>query len=109
MKNIFTAAILVTVLTSISLAQTSSKAGGSGKARIAVVEFTPGPNALAMTAEGKRQLQSSIAFSLFESRRFDVVDVRNTRAVTQTDMSAINGGSTAARSGSANCSVSITC
>jgi len=95
MKNFFTAVILVTVLAGISVAQTSSK-GGSGKARIAVVEFTPGPNASGMTAEGKRQLQSSIAFSLFESRRFDVVDVRNTRAATQADLSAINSGPTAA-------------
>ena len=95
MKNFFTAAILATVLAGISLAQTSSK-GGSSKARIAVVEFTPGPNASGMTAEAKRQLQSSIAFSLFETRRFDVVDVRNTRAATQADLSAINSGSTAA-------------
>lgn len=100
MKNIFTAFILGIALASVSLAQASSKeaqrAGGSSKPRIAVVEFTPGPNASGMTAEGKRQLQASIAFSLFETRRFDVVDVRNTRAATQADLSAINGGSTAA-------------
>jgi curli biogenesis system outer membrane secretion channel CsgG len=100
MKNLFTAFILVTSLAGILPAQTSSqgpqRTGGSGKTRIAVVEFTPGPNAPGMTAEGKRQLQSSIAFSLFESRRFDVVDVRNTRAATQAELSAINSGSTIA-------------
>src|SRR5215204_6083830 len=98
MRNIFTAIILGIVLAGVSFAQTSSKAlqraGNSTKPRVAVVEFSPGPNASGMTAEAKRQLQSSIAFSLFETRRFDVVDVRNTRGATQADLSAINSRST---------------
>ncbi len=98
MKNIFTAFILAIALVGVSLAQAPSKgaAGKSGKPRIAVIEFTPGPDASGMTAEAKRHLQASIAFSLFETRRFDVVDVRNTRSATQGDLAAINGGSTAA-------------
>lgn len=101
MKNLFAAAILVTVLAGLSFAQTSSRAAAgrndrSARIRIAVVEFTPGPNAAAMTAEAKRQLQASIAFSLTQSKAFDVVDVRNTRAASQSDLAAINGTSTAA-------------
>jgi len=49
-----------------------------------------------MTAEAKRQLQASIAFSLSESERFDVVDVRRTRAASQADLAAVNGASTSA-------------
>ncbi len=81
MRNIFTALVLGIALSSVSLAQNSYKpaqrAASSDRTRIAVVEFTPGPNASTMTVEGKRQLQASIAFSLFSSKKFDVVDVRN--------------------------------
>ncbi len=75
MKNLFTAVILGIVLAGVSFAQ-------STKPRIAVIEFKPGPNASAMTAEAKRQLQSSIAFELVKKREFEVPDVRNTRAAT---------------------------
>jgi TolB-like protein len=37
-----------------------------------------------------------MAFALFESKRFDVVDVRRTRAASQGDLAAINGGSSTA-------------
>lgn len=76
----------------ISLAQTSSGA----KARVAVVEFTPGPNAPGMTFEAKRHMQASLAFALYETKRFDVVDVRRTRDASQSDLAAINGGSSTA-------------
>ena len=88
MKNLFTAFILAIALAGVSLAQSS-------KPRIAVIEFTPGPNASAMTAEAKRHLQASIANSIHSTRAFEVVDVRNTRAATQDSLPAINGeGST---------------
>ncbi|MFO1498001.1 MAG: FlgO family outer membrane protein [Verrucomicrobiota bacterium] len=77
--------------------QTPPTAGAdkSAKARIAVIEFTPGTNAAGMTYEAKRHLQASIAFSLQSSGRFSVVDVRNTRDVTQRDLSELNGSSSA--------------
>lgn len=98
MKKLFTAIILSIALAGISLAQAPSKgaAGKSSKTRIAVIEFTPGPGATGMTAEAKRHLQAAIAFSLFDSGKFDVVDVRNTRAASQADLPAVNGASTAA-------------
>ena len=104
MKNFFTAIILGITFASASFAQNFSLGtadlepiGLPNKTRIAVVEFTPGTNASGMTAEAKRHLQASIAFSLFESGRFDVVDVRNTRSASQASLPSINGdGSTAA-------------
>lgn len=103
MKNLFTAAILGIGLAGIALAQTSSEeetgerqAAKAVAVKIAVVEFSPGPNASTMTSEAKRQLQASLAFTLFESHRFDVVDVRRTRAASQQDLAAINSGSAAA-------------
>jgi TolB-like protein len=103
MKNIFTAVVLGVAFAGVSLAHTSSieKAGErhSGKAaevKVAVIEFSPGPNAPGMTSEAKRQLQASLAFALVESDRFEVVDVRRTRAASQNDLAAINDGSPAA-------------
>ncbi|NJK31096.1 MAG: hypothetical protein HC927_01060, partial [Deltaproteobacteria bacterium] len=62
-----------------------------------MIEFTPGPKASGMTAEAKRQLQASLAFSLTESDRFDVVDVRRTRDASKSVLEEVNGeGSTAA-------------
>jgi TolB-like protein len=75
-----------------SLAQTSS----ADKVKVAVTEFTPGPNAPGMTVEAKRHMQASLAFALFDTKRFDVVDVRNTRAASQADLAAINGGASTA-------------
>ena len=66
------------------------------RARIAVLEFTPATNVTGMTYEAKRHLQASIAFSLHSSGKFSVTDVRNTREVTQRDLSELNGPSTAA-------------
>ena len=86
MKNLFTAVILGIALAGVSLAQHSSKV------KVAVIEFSPGPNAPGMTYEAKRQLQASMAFALFETRSFDVVDVRRTREASQSDLAAINGG-----------------
>ena len=76
MKNLLTTIILGIALAGGSFAQSSSKP------RIAVLEFSTGPNASAMTAEAKRQLQSSIAFALVKKQDFEVPDVRNTRAAT---------------------------
>lgn len=94
MKNLFTAVILGIALAGASLAQASSAQKAAVK--VAVVEFTPWPNASGMTPEAKRQLQASLAFALFDSRRFDVVDVRRTRDASQGDLAAINGGSSTA-------------
>ncbi len=95
MKNIFTAFILSIALAGISMAQPSSRPGGSDRVRIAVVEFT-GPGASAMTYEAKRHLQASIAYSLYDSGRFSPVDVRNTREATKSNLEAINGDSSTA-------------
>jgi TolB-like protein len=103
MKNLFTAVILVLALAGVSLAQTSpGEKSGQRQAvkaagvKVAVIEFSPGPNASGMTAEAKRQLQASLAFALVESDRFDVVDVRRTRAASADDLAAINNGSSTA-------------
>lgn len=94
MKNLFTAVILGIALAGVSLAQSSSKEKAAVK--VAVVEFSPGPNASGMTVEAKRHLQASLAFALFESDRFDVVDVRRTRTASAGDLAALNAGSAAA-------------
>jgi curli biogenesis system outer membrane secretion channel CsgG len=57
---------------------------------IAVVEFTPGANASAMTAEAKRHLQSSLAAELHDSRKFRVYDTRHTRNASAATLVAIN-------------------
>jgi TolB-like protein len=96
MKNLLTAVILGIALAGVSLAHTSSEETAGEGVKVAVVEFSPGPNAPGMTAEAKRHLQASLAFALVESDRFDVVDVRRTRAASQGDLAAINGGSSTA-------------
>lgn len=98
MKNLFTAVILGIALAGISLAQTSSKekAVKLTGVKVAVVEFSPGQDASGMSAEAKRQLQSSLAFALVETDRFDVVDVRRTRAASAVDLADINGASSTA-------------
>lgn len=103
MKNLFTAIVLGIAFAGVSLAYTSSEekagerhAGKAAGVRVAVIEFSPGPNASGMTYEAKRHLQASLAFALVESDRFDVVDVRRTRAASQDDLAAINEGSSTA-------------
>ena len=103
MKNIFTAVILGIAFAGVSLAHASSEeragdrhAGQVAKAKVAVIEFSPGQNAPGMTPEAKRHLQASLAFALVESDKFDVVDVRRTRAASQSDLAAINDGSSTA-------------
>jgi TolB-like protein len=97
-NNLFAAVILGVALAGVALAQAPSKGSAvkTEKARMAVVEFTPGPNASGMTAEAKRQLQASIAFRLMKTNRVHVVDVRHTRDASQADLVAVNGASTAA-------------
>lgn len=89
MKQVFTAVILGIAFAGAALAQTSS--AGKARVRVAVVEFTPGPNVSGMTHEAKRHLQASLAFALVESDGFDVVDVRQTRAASSGDLTVING------------------
>jgi hypothetical protein len=103
MKNLFKTVILGIALAGVSLAQTSSekkdgvqRASKAAAVKVAVLEFSPGPNASGMTPEAKRQLQSSLAFALAESDRFDVVDVRRTRAASAGDLADINNGSSTA-------------
>lgn len=93
-QRIGTALMLGVALAGVSLAQTSS--AEKAKVKVAVTEFTPGPSASGMTHEAKRHMQASLAFALYESKRFDVVDVRRTRAASQGDLAAINGGSSTA-------------
>ncbi|MBO0930858.1 hypothetical protein [Fibrella aquatilis] len=94
--------LLATVLLGIGLANEAFGQAMSNpstippKTQVAVIEFTPGPNASGMTPESKRQLQASIAFRLMETKKFKVVDIQNTRRTSQADLVAINGGSTAA-------------
>jgi TolB-like protein len=102
MKNLFTAVVLGVAFAGVSLAHTlaeekaGERPGGTAAVKVAVIEFSPGPNAPGMTPEAKRQLQASLAFALVESDRFDVVDVRRTRAASQNDLAAINDGSATA-------------
>lgn len=86
MKNILTAVILGIALAGVSFAQSDK----STKPRIAVIEFSDA--SATMTAEAKRQLQSSIAFELVKKREFEVPDVRNTRAATQGGGTAVSIG-----------------
>ena len=103
MKNLLTAVILGIAFAGVSLAHTSSEekaveqqAAKAAGVKVAVVEFSPGPNASGMTVEAKRHLQASLAFALYESDKFDVVDVRRTRAASASDLAALNAGSSAA-------------
>jgi TolB-like protein len=84
------ALVLGVAIPGVSLAQTSTKV------KMAVIEFSPGPNAPGMTFEAKRHMQASLAYALSESKRFHVVDVRNTRAASQSDLVAINTSSSTA-------------
>lgn len=97
MKNLFTAVILGIALAGVSLAQTSSERNAKGsELKLAVIEFSPGANASEMKDDAKRQLQTSLAFALFKTDQFDVVDVRNTRNASQGDLAALNNGSSTA-------------
>ena len=98
MNTILATLILGVAVGGVTLAQAPSKesTAKTEKARVAVVEFTPGPSAPGMTAEARRQLQASIAFRLMKTNRFHVVDVRHTREASQADLVAVNGASTAA-------------
>lgn len=98
MKNSVVALLLGIALAGAALAQAPSNAlvGNNDRTRVAVVEFTPGPNASGMSAEAKRQLQASIAFRLMKTNQFDIYDVRHTREASQADLAAVNGASTAA-------------
>ena len=103
MKNLFIAVVLGIAFAAVSLGHTSPEekagepqAGKAAKVNVAVIEFSPGPNAPGMTVEAKRHLQASLAFALYETKSFHVVDVRNTRAASQDDLAAINEGSSTA-------------
>ncbi|MDM7922263.1 MAG: hypothetical protein QUS14_08170, partial [Pyrinomonadaceae bacterium] len=95
MKNLFAAMIFGIVLAGVSAAQIAPSR--SMATSIAVVEFTPSAAAgAAMSAEVKRQLQASIAFELSHKKKFDVPDVRNTRAASQSTLAAVNGDASTA-------------
>ncbi|RCR66857.1 hypothetical protein [Larkinella punicea] len=98
MNNLIAVVFLGVTLTGVALAQTPPEelAKRTGKAQVAVVEFTPGPNVAVMSPEARRQLQASIAFRLMKTNRIHVVDVRHTREASQADLTAVNGASTAA-------------
>ena len=103
MKNLFTAVVLGIAFAGVSLAQISSEetagerqAGKAAAVKMAVIEFSPGPNASGMTYESKRHLQASLAFALVQTDRFNVVDVRWTRAASQQNLAALNGDASTA-------------
>lgn len=91
MKRVFTIVVSSVMLSGVSDAQPRP-----GTVKAAVVEFTPGARAQEMTAEAKRQLQASIAFSLMQSHKFDIVDVRHTRDASQGTLAAVNNDSSTA-------------
>jgi TolB-like protein len=93
-QSIAVALVLGVAFAGVSHAQPPSPA--QAMVDIAVVEFTPGPNAPGMTYEAKRQLQATLAYELAKTRRFHVVDVRNTRAASQSDLATINGSASTA-------------
>ncbi len=92
MKKVLIAVMVGMALAGAALAQTPPAA----RVKIAVVEFTPGPQAAGMTHEAKRHLQASLAFALVQSRSFDVVDVKWTREASADDLAAINGSASTA-------------
>jgi hypothetical protein len=94
-KNLLTAVLLGIVLAGVVLAQTSSEEK-SGKVKIAVVEFSPEANVSGLTYEAKRHLQASLAFALFDTKRFHVVDVGWTRDASRANLAEINGGASTA-------------
>lgn len=96
LKNSVATLLLGIALAGVALAQAPSQESASttGKTRMAVVEFTPGPNAPGMSFETKRHLQAATAFALYQSKRFDVVAVRHTRDASKADLVAVNGAST---------------
>lgn len=97
MKNLFTAVILGIALAGVSLAQTSSERNSkASELKLAVIEFSPGPNASGMKDDAKRQLQTSLAFALFKTDQFDVMDVKNTRNASAGDLVALNNNSSTA-------------
>jgi TolB-like protein len=89
MKNIISAIILGVAMTGAAFAQRS-------ETKMAVVEFTPMANATGMNAEGKRQVQTGIAASLANTRKFYVYDVRHTRTASQAALESINSKSSTA-------------
>ncbi len=103
MKNLLTAFILGIALAGVSLAQTSAvektskrQPGKAVEVKLAVIEFSPGANASGMTAEAKRQLQTTLAAELANSKQFDVADIRWTRNESQNDLANLNGSSSTA-------------
>lgn len=90
MKNLLTAIILGIVLAGVALAQNSSKV------KVAVVEFTPGPNVSGMTYESKRHFQASLVFALVKTKKFDIPDVGWTRDESKDNLADINGNSSTA-------------
>nr|WP_295926619.1 hypothetical protein [uncultured Dyadobacter sp.] len=95
-KNVLAAITLGAAFTSGATGGTTMPAEQKDKVKVAVVEFTPGPDISIMSFEAKRQLQASIAFELYKTQKFDVVDVRHTRDASQAILTAINGESTEA-------------
>lgn len=103
MKKLFTAIILGIAFAGVWLAQTSSEGksgerntGKASEVKIAVVEFSPGPNVSEMKDDAKRQLQTALAHALYKTDQFKVVDVRHTRDASQGDLAAINSVSSTA-------------
>lgn len=64
-----------------------------GHAKAAVVEFSTGANVSGMTFESKRHLQASIANSIVQSEKFDIVDTNHTREASKAVLAAVNNES----------------
>ncbi len=84
------------VVFSVMLAGVATAEKQRGHARAAVVEFSPVANISGMTYEAKRHLQASIARSLVEAEKFDIVDTKHTREASQAILGEVNNEGSAA-------------
>lgn len=90
------ALVLVLGMTFAGVSNARPQSSGMARVKMAVTEFSPASSVPPMTHEAKRHMQASLAYALAETKRFHVVDVRNTREASQADLASINGGSSTA-------------
>lgn len=97
MTNLIKAIFFALILAGASFAQTVSttpvlqNVRYDGKPRIAVLEFSTGPEAAAMGAEGTETLQNGLAADLATTGNLDIVDVSQTNSAVQSERLTLNG------------------
>lgn len=98
MKNLINAIFFALMLAGVSLAQTISAPGSgpqsadkSTKPRIAVIEFTAGPSAAGIGADGTQTLQNGIATGLARTGKFAVADVAKTNITVHNERLTLSG------------------